>query len=290
MNWNHELVIEIIKTALREDIGTGDLTTEAVVPVDHWSEAYITAKEQGVVAGLVLVEKIFHYLDSRLQFQYIKKDGDQVHFGDHLAKIAGSTASILRGERVALNFLQRMSGIATKTAQLKSLVESYPVRIVDTRKTTPGLRILEKYAVKVGGGDNHRMGLYDAVMIKDNHIQTVGSITEAIGKARNAISHTMKIEVEVEDLAAAQEAVTAGADIIMLDNMSPEMMREAVQLIAGQAITEASGNINEETIQKAAATGVDIISLGALTHTIRSLDISLNISTQKIEDLTAGRH
>lgn len=290
MNWNHELVIEIIKTSLREDIGTGDLTTEAVVPVDHWSEAYITAKEQGVVAGLVLVEKIFHYLDSRLQFQYIKQDGDQVHFGDHLAKIAGSTASILRGERVALNFLQRMSGIATKTAQLKSLVESYPVRIVDTRKTTPGLRILEKYAVKVGGGDNHRMGLYDAVMIKDNHIQTVGSITEAIGKARNAISHTMKIEVEVEDLAAAQEAVAAGADIIMLDNMSPQMMREAVQLIAGRAITEASGNINEETIQKAAATGVDIISLGSLTHTIRSLDISLNISTQKIEDLAAGRH
>lgn len=290
MNWNHELVIEIIKTALREDVGTGDLTTEAVVPVDHWSEAYITAKEQGVVAGLVLVEKVFHYLDSRLQFQYIKKDGDQVHFGDHLAKIVGSTASILRGERVALNFLQRMSGIATKTAQLKSLVESYPVRIVDTRKTTPGLRILEKYAVKVGGGDNHRMGLYDAVMIKDNHIQTVGSITEAIGKARNVISHTMKIEVEVEDLAAAKEAVAAGADIIMLDNMSPEMMREAVQLIAGRAITEASGNINEETIQKAAATGVDIISLGALTHTIRSLDISLNISTQKIEDLAAGRH
>lgn len=290
MNWNHELVIEIIKTSLREDIGTGDLTTEAVVPVDHWSEAYITAKEQGIVAGLVLVEKIFHYLDSRLQFQYIKQDGDQVHFGDHLVKIAGSTASILRGERVALNFLQRMSGIATKTAQLKSLVESYPVRIVDTRKTTPGLRILEKYAVKVGGGDNHRMGLYDAVMIKDNHIQTVGSITEAIGKARNAISHTMKIEVEVEDLAATQEAVAAGADIIMLDNMSPQMMREAVQLIAGRAITEASGNINEETIQKAAATGVDIISLGSLTHTIRSLDISLNISTQKIEDLAAGRH
>lgn len=290
MNWNHELVSEIIKMSLREDMGTGDLTTEAVVPPDHRSEAFITAKETGIVAGLVLVEKVFQYIDHRLQFEYFQQDGDQVHFGDHLAKITGATASILPGERVALNFLQRMSGIASRAAQIKSLVLDYPVRIVDTRKTTPGIRLLEKYAVKVGGGDNHRMGLYDAVMIKDNHIQTVGSITEAIKKARKAIPHTVKIEVEVEDLAAVKEAVVAGADIIMLDNMSLEMMREAVLLIAGQAIVEASGNIDENTIQKVAATGVDIISLGTLTHTIRSMDISLNINPQKIQRLSEGRH
>ncbi len=289
MNWNHEVVTDIIKTCLREDIGSGDVTTESVVPEDHWSEAYITAKEEGVIAGLPLVKKIFEFVDCHLRFEYLKQDGDKVTYGDHLAKITGSTASILKGERLALNFLQRMSGIATKTADLKELIKDYSVRIVDTRKTTPGLRIFEKYAVKVGGGDNHRMGLYDAVMIKDNHIESVGSITTAIEKARKAIPHTMKIEVEVEDLVGVKEALEAGADIIMLDNMSPELMKKAVELIAGRAITEASGNIDETNIQSKAASGIDVISMGTLTHTIRSMDISLNINPKKIEELNS-RH
>lgn len=271
--------------AIKEDLGVGDVTTDSVVPEAHQSNAYITAKEDGVVAGLPLAEKIFSFIDPELRFETIRKDGDQVIFGDDLAKITGRTRSILKGERLALNFMQRMSGIATKTAQYKSLIQEYSVRIVDTRKTTPGLRVLEKYAVAVGGGHNHRMGLYDAVMIKDNHIEAAGSIRVAVEQARNAIPHTMKIEVEVEDLNGVKEALEAGADIIMLDNMSPEKMTEAVALINGTAIVEASGNITDETIVGAAATGIDVISLGTLTHTIRSMDISLNINPQKINEL-----
>ncbi|AZR74660.1 nicotinate-nucleotide diphosphorylase (carboxylating) [Anoxybacter fermentans] len=289
MNWNHEIIIDIIRIGLKEDLGTGDVTTDSVVPEDHWSEAYITAKEEGVVAGLPLAQKIFEYIDPHLRFEAIRKDGDRVKFGDHLAKITGATRSILKGERLALNFLQRLSGIATKTAYYKSLVEDYSVRIVDTRKTTPGLRILEKYAVRVGGGHNHRMGLYDAVMIKDNHIEAAGDIRTAVELARKAIPHTMKIEVEVEDLEGVKEALEAGADIIMLDNMSLEMMKKAVEMINGRAIIEASGGITDENIKDVAATGVDVISMGALTHTVKSLDISLNINPEKIKDLT-GRH
>lgn len=289
LNLNHEQVINIIKNALNEDIGTGDITTDTLIPDSHWSEAYITAKEEGVIAGLPIVQTVFELVDTHIRFEYLKQDGEQVTYGEHLAMITGSTASILKGERLALNLLQRLSGIATKTAHLKDLVKDYPVRIVDTRKTTPGLRILEKYAVKIGGGDNHRMGLYDAVMIKDNHIQAVGSISDAILKAKKAIPHTMKVEVEVEDLAGVKEAVDAGADIIMLDNMPPEVMRKAVELIDGRAITEASGNITADNIQAAAASGIDVISMGTLTHTIRSMDISLNISPKKIEELES-RH
>lgn len=277
--------MDIIRMGIKEDLGTGDVTTDAVVPADHQSEALMTAKEEGVVAGLPLAKMIFHYIDPTLQFEAIRQDGDQVAYGDDLAKISGSTRSILKAERLALNFIQRMSGIATKTAQYKSLIQEYPVRIVDTRKTTPGLRVLEKYAVAVGGGHNHRMGLYDAVMIKDNHIVAAGSIRAAIKQARNAIPHTMKIEVEVEGLEGVKEAVAAGADIIMLDNMSPELMKQAVELIDGAAITEASGGITNETIAAVAASGIDVISLGTLTHTIRSLDISLNINSQKINEL-----
>lgn len=285
LNWNHEIITDIIRMGIKEDLGTGDVTTDSVVPKDHQSEAYITAKEDGVVAGLPLAERIFYFIDPELSFEAIRQDGDQVTFGDGLAKITGRTRSILKGERLALNFMQRMSGIATKTAQYKSLIQDYPVRIVDTRKTTPGLRVLEKYAVAVGGGHNHRMGLYDAVMIKDNHIEAAGSICLAIEQARNGIPHTMKIEVEVEDLNGVKEALVARADIIMLDNMSPEKMKEAVALINGAAIVEASGNITHETIVDAAATGIDVISLGTLTHTIRSMDISLNINPQKIDEL-----
>ena len=295
LNWNHDMIMDIIKRGLKEDLGTGDMTTDSVVPEEHVSEAYITAKEEGVVAGLPLADKIFKYIDSNLHFEMLKKDGDKVEFGDHLAKITGSTRSILKAERMSLNFLQRMSGIATKTAHYKNLVKDYDVRIVDTRKTTPGLRILEKYAVKIGGGDNHRMGLYDAVMIKDNHIEAAGDIQTAVEKARKAIPHTMKIEVEVEDLDGVKESLEAGADIIMLDNMTNDVRKKAVEMMDSRAIAEASGGITEETIAGVAASGVDVISLGTLTHTIKSLDISLNINPQKIENLVSqdkmmGRH
>ena len=287
MNWNHELIDEIILVGLREDLGTGDVTTDSVVPENHQSEAYMTAKAEGVVAGLPMAQRIFQKIDPTLQFEYLRHDGDQIKYGEHLAKITGSTRSILKGERLALNFLQRLSAIATKTAYYKSIVKDYPnVRLVDTRKTTPGLRILEKYAVKAGGGHNHRMGLFDAVLIKDNHIEAAGGIKEAIELARQAIPHTMKIEIEVESLKGVQIALDAGADIIMLDNMTPELMTEAVRFIDGRAITEASGGITDANITVVAATGVDIISMGTLTHTIKSLDISLNINPKKIEELT----
>lgn len=290
MKWNHEMINEIIRTGLNEDIGTGDVTTDSVVPEEHRSEAYMTAKEEGVIAGLPLAERIFHFVDPHLHFEMIRQDGDHVKFGDHLAKISGSTRSILKSERLALNFVQRMSGIATKTASYKQLVKDYPnLRIVDTRKTTPGLRILEKYAVTVGGGHNHRMGLFDAVLIKDNHIQAAGGIRQAVELARQSIPHTMKIEVEVESLDGVKEALDAGADIIMLDNMAPDLMRQAVEMISGRAITEASGNITHENIRAAAASGIDVISMGTLTHTIKSLDISLNINPKKVEELES-RH
>lgn len=290
MNWNHELINEIIRMGLREDLGTGDVTTDSVVPEDHQSEAYMTAKADGVVAGLPMAQRIFQTIDPELQFEYLCKDGDSIKFGDHLAKISGSTRSILKGERLALNFLQRLSGIATKTAHYKALAKDYPnLRLVDTRKTTPGLRILEKYAVKTGGGHNHRMGLFDAVLIKDNHIEAAGGIKEAIELARKAIPHTMKIEIEVEDIAGVQLALSAGADIIMLDNMSPELMTEAVKIINGCAITEASGKITDENLLEVAATGVDVISMGTLTHTIKSLDISLNINPKKIDELVGNQ-
>ncbi|MCK4258575.1 MAG: carboxylating nicotinate-nucleotide diphosphorylase [Halanaerobiales bacterium] len=286
---------------LKEDLGSGDITTDSVVPNEHISEAYVTAKEDGVIAGLPLAKMIFKYIDPELDFDFLIQDGDSVKYGDHMAKITGSTQSILKGERLVLNFLQRLSGIATKTAYYKSLIThpgvNKPVRIVDTRKTTPGLRVLEKYAVKVGGGHNHRMGLFDAVMIKDNHIEAAGGIIPAVKKAREAIPHTMKIEVEIEDFDGLKEALEAGADIIMLDNMSPEKMKEAVRIVAGRAIVEASGNITDQNIQAVAETGIDVISMGTLTHTIRSLDISLNISPQKIDNFAdkknigeSGRH
>lgn len=290
MNWNHELIDEIIRIGLREDLGSGDVTTDSVVPENHLSEAFMTAKAKGVVAGLPLAERIFKFIDPSVQFEYLHQDGDRVNYGDHLAKISGLTRSILKGERLALNFLQRLSAIATKAAHYRDLVKDYPkLRIVDTRKTTPGLRILEKYAVKAGGGHNHRMGLFDAVLIKDNHIEAAGGIKEAIELARQAIPHTMKIEVEVENMAGVEVALAAGADIIMLDNMTPAQMTEAVKAIGGRAITEASGGITDENIVEVAATGVDVISMGTLTHTIKSLDISLNINPRKIQEL-ASRH
>ncbi|TDX48222.1 carboxylating nicotinate-nucleotide diphosphorylase [Orenia marismortui] len=276
MNLNKEMVLKIIDNALREDIGTGDITTQAVIDQDQEMTADILAKEDGIIVGLDVAFWVFEYLDSSVEFRPLVKEGERVARGTVIAKVSGLTTSILTGERLALNFLQRMSGIATQTAYYRSLVKDYDVRIVDTRKTTPGLRILEKWAVKLGGGANHRFGLYDAVMIKDNHIRAVEGIQEAVKRARQNIPHTMKIEVETESLADVKEALAAKADIIMLDNMSFEMMEEAVRLIANKAIVEASGGITAENIIEVAKTGIDVISLGTLTHSIKSLDISLN--------------
>jgi nicotinate-nucleotide pyrophosphorylase (carboxylating) len=268
--------LEIIDNALREDIGTGDISTEAVVGAGEQVTATILAKDKGVIAGLEVAALVFERVDEMIKFKPLVEEGAQVEYGTEIAKVSGLSSSILIAERLALNLLQRMSGIATKTNYYKSLVADYNVRIVDTRKTTPNLRILEKYAVRVGGGANHRFGLYDAVMIKDNHILAVGSISKAVKQARKNIPHTMKIEVETENLIDVKEALEAGADIIMLDNMDVKMMREAVELIGEQAIIEASGGITAENIVEVAKTGVDVISLGTLTHSIKSLDISLN--------------
>ncbi|OCL26479.1 nicotinate-nucleotide diphosphorylase (carboxylating) [Orenia metallireducens] len=276
MSLNRDRVLEIIDNALREDIGTGDISTEAVVGAGEQVTATILAKDKGVIAGLEVAALVFERVDEMIKFKPLVEEGAQVEYGTEIAKVSGLSSSILIAERLALNLLQRMSGIATKTNYYKSLVADYNVRIVDTRKTTPNLRILEKYAVRVGGGANHRFGLYDAVMIKDNHILAVGSISKAVKQARKNIPHTMKIEVETENLIDVKEALEAGADIIMLDNMDVKMMREAVELIGEQAIIEASGGITAENIVEVAKTGVDVISLGTLTHSIKSLDISLN--------------
>lgn len=273
---------ELIERSLREDIGTGDLTTNSIVAPDDKTYGYIMAKESGVVAGLKIAELVFRRLDPAFQFKALVCDGARVGPGSILADIAGQSRAILTGERLALNFLRHLSGIATRTNGLVSLVEGTSARIVDTRKTTPGLRAVEKYAVRAGGGYNHRFGLYDGVMIKDNHIKAAGGITPAVKAARLGSPHTVKIEVEVEDLAGVREALTAGVDIIMLDNMAPEEMKVAVEIIAGRALVEASGGINEENIRAAAAAGVDLISVGALTHSVKAMDISLDLHEVKV--------
>lgn len=277
MNWNNFKVEEIIKNALREDVGTGDLTTSTLIPANQTSQAVIKAKEAGVIAGLEVAKLVFRSLNTDIEFQSLVEEGTEVTATTKIAQISGATADLLRGERVALNFLQRMSGIATQTKQICDLVADFDLRIVDTRKTTPGLRILEKYAVRVGGGFNHRQGLYDAVMIKDNHLQAVDSIGKAVAKVRSNLGHTVKIEVETEDLAQVKEALQARADIILLDNMDLEVLESAVDLIGERAIAEASGGINTKTVQEVAQTGVDVISIGALTHSSSSLDISLDL-------------
>jgi len=265
----------IIENALAEDIHTGDITTLAVVPERRKARARLTAKEPLVLAGMEAATRVFQLLDPRIRVTPRFADGDLLESGVIIAEILGDAASLLQGERVALNILQRMCGVATLTARYVAAIEGTKARVVDTRKTTPGLRILEKYAVRVGGGINHRTGLYDGVLIKENHIAAAGGITEAIARARAYIPHTMKIEVETETLAEVAEALTAGAEIIMLDNMDTAAMREAVAMIAGRALVEASGGVNLETVREIAETGVDIISVGALTHSARAMDISM---------------
>ena len=274
---NKAEVLKIITRALEEDIGTGDLTTELLIDPQQKAKGVIRAKEEGVIAGLEVAKLVFKSLDEEIEFESCVSEGAKVKAGKKVAAVSGATSGLLTAERVALNFLQRMSGIATQTRQFSDLAADFEVRIVDTRKTTPGLRILEKEAVQLGGGFNHRQGLYDAVMIKDNHLEAVGGLQEAVTKAKNNLPHTVKVEVETESLEQVKEAIAAGADIIMLDNMEVELMQEAVELIDGRAVVEASGEINLSTVVDAAKTGVDVISIGALTHSIDSLDISLDL-------------
>lgn len=265
----------IIENALMEDIHTGDITTLAVVTKSQERRAFLRAKEKMVLAGIDVAARVFHLLDPSIRFVSRFADGERLETGDLLAEIDGDAGLLLQGERVALNLLQRMCGVATLTSRYVEAVRGTKARVVDTRKTTPGLRMLEKYAVRVGGGINHRTGLYDGVLIKENHIAAAGGITAAVGRARAYIPHTMKIEVETESLAEVAEALSAGADIIMLDNMDLTSMGEAVSLIGGRALVEASGGVNLDTVREIAETGVDIISVGALTHSARAMDISM---------------
>ncbi|KAF0220077.1 MAG: nicotinate-nucleotide pyrophosphorylase [Geobacteraceae bacterium] len=265
----------IIENALLEDIHTGDITTLAVVAKSQERRALLKAKEEMVLAGIEVAARVFHLLDPCIHFDSHFADGARLKAGDVIAEIVGDAAFLLQGERVALNLLQRMCGVATLTSHYVQAVKGTKARVVDTRKTTPGLRILEKYAVRVGGGINHRTGLYDGVLIKENHIAAAGGIAEAVNRARAYIPHTMKIEVETETLAEVAEALSAAADIIMLDNMDLAAMREAVALIGGRALVEASGGVSLKTVREIAETGVDIISVGALTHSARAMDISM---------------
>ena len=268
---------DIVMRALSEDMPLGDITTDNIVSDEDVSNAELLAKQDAVIVGLAVAQHVFEVLDSRVKFTALIKDGDSVKKGDIIARVSGPTRALLKGERTALNFLQRLSAIATISNRYAMIVKDLPVKIADTRKTTPGLRLLEKYAVSAGGGSNHRFSLSDGVLIKDNHIAAAGGITNAINRVRASIPHTVKIEVEVESLEEVQEALDCKADIIMLDNMSNEKMAEAVGLINKRALVEASGNISEETIYEVAKTGVDIISVGKLTHSANSVDISMNI-------------
>lgn len=265
----------LIENSLREDMPFSDITTDALVCETVGAEAILTAKTSGVVAGLPVAVRVFQKVDASLVIEPVAAEGTWVDKGAVLLRVQGSAASLLKAERTALNLLQRLSGIATAARAYTDAVKDLPVRIVDTRKTTPQLRNLEKYAVRMGGAHNHRFSLSDAVMIKDNHIAAAGSIEAAVSRAKARIPHTMTIEVEVTDLNQLQEALDAGADIIMLDNMSLEMMARAVSQAKGQVILEASGGVTLETVREIALTGVDVISVGALTHSVKSMDISM---------------
>lgn len=265
----------IIRTALAEDIGAGDVTTAACIAPDAQARAELVAKEDFVLAGIDVVRQVFAQVDAGVAFEKLREDGTRVRRGEVFAWLRGPAASLLMGERVALNLLQRLCGIATLTAQFVKAVEGTGAAIVDTRKTTPGLRVLEKFAVRVGGGRNHRFALYDGVLIKENHIVAAGSITEAVRRAKERVPHTLKIEVETTNLSEVGEAVAAGADIVLLDNMDIHLLREAVQLVDKRALTEASGGVNLKTVRAIAESGVDLISVGALTHSYKSSDISM---------------
>ena len=266
---------QLIRMALQEDITSEDVSTNAVMPTATKGTVDLIAKEDGVIAGLDIYARVFTILDEKTEIDFYCKDGDEVKKGELMATVTGDIRVLLSGERVALNYLQRMSGIATYTRQVAKLLEGSKVTLLDTRKTTPNCRVFEKYAVRVGGGCNHRYNLSDGVLLKDNHIGAAGSVTKAVQMAKAYAPFVRKIEIEVETLEQVKEAVEAGADIIMLDNMTPEVMKQAVELINGRAQTECSGNITKENIQKILEIGVDFVSSGALTHSAPILDISM---------------
>ena len=273
MDWTK--IDSIVVNALKEDIGSGDITTDAIFPSDATCEARIISKEEGVIAGISIAKRVFQKLDQSVSFSQNLCDGDRIKPGQEILRMKALVRAVLTAERLALNILQRMSGIATATSQYVDAVKGSQTKILDTRKTAPGLRILDKYAVLAGGGQNHRFGLFDAVLIKDNHINFAGSITKAVEIVRSEYQDKYKIEVETSTLDEVKEALVVEADIIMLDNMDVPMMKEAVKIINGRALTEASGGITLNTIAGIAETGVDYISVGALTHSSPSLDISL---------------
>jgi nicotinate-nucleotide pyrophosphorylase (carboxylating) len=282
MDLSPKVIHDIVIQALAEDIGQGDLTTLAVIPANARSEALVVIREPGVVAGLPVLEAVFAAIDPTLAVERCVAEGQAVDAGIALTRVTGSARAILTGERVALNMFQRLCGIATLTARYVAAVRGLPVCILDTRKTTPGLRALEKYAVRAGGGTNHRFGLYDAIMLKDNHLALLAAhgvdLGEALSRARAAVGPMVRIEVEAETIEQACAAADAGADMILLDNMPPALLREAVAAVAGRARLEASGGITLETVRAVAETGVDYISVGALTHSARALDIGLDIT------------
>ena len=269
---------QLIEIALQEDIGSGDITTDNLVKPDIKGHGKIIAKEQLVIAGLDIACRVFERLDPQIVYKPLFADGDRVKNGEVVVEVEGKLCSLLVGERTALNFLQRLSGIATYVRLYVDMLGDRDVRLVDTRKTIPGWRVLEKYAVRVGGAYNHRMGLYDGVMIKDNHVSVCGGINNAVSNIRNSVSHFMKIEVEVSDLDGVREAIDSGVDIIMLDNMDIKQIKEAVEFINGKALVEVSGGITIDNLNHLADTGVDIISSGALTHHAQSVDLSMRLS------------
>lgn len=286
--WRYDIE-KVVEQALTEDLGWGDATTRALIPAGIRGKGIFLSKMTGVIAGLEICQTVFKIVDSSVQFIYKTNDGDSIKPGDIIAIVEGDVRSLLKAERVSLNFLQRLSGIATETRAYVDAVKGIPVRIVDTRKTTPGLRRLEKYAVTVGGGFNHRMHLGDGILIKDNHLAIMYSLgktmKEIIGLARNNSAHTLKIEVEVKNYQEAMEAFESGADILLLDNMDVETMSRVMKQVKGKVLTEASGGVRLANVRTIAETGVDFISIGAITHSAKALDISL-----EIEGINKGKH
>lgn len=270
-------VDDLIHRALAEDISYLDTTTDYMIDAEARNTAYLVAKADGVVCGLDVAMRVFELLDDTFEKELYLRDGDRIRKGDRIARYTGRTRALLKGERTALNLLQHMSGIATATAEAVELVKGTRAAVTDTRKTLPGMRSLQKYAVTMGGGKNHRFNLSDGAMLKDNHIDAAGGITNAVKALRDKLGHMVKLEVETRDLDEVKEALAAGADIIMLDNMSCDMMREAVALVDGKALLEASGGITAETLRAVAETGVDVISIGALTHSVTAMDISMKM-------------
>ena len=274
------MIEPLVRMALLEDLGrAGDLTTDAIVPIDRRATTLLVARQPGVVAGIDLARLAFQLIDPAIEMRTERVDGAPLAPGTVIATITGPARGILTAERVALNFLCRLSGIATATASVVAAVRDFKTRIVCTRKTTPGLRVIEKYAVRVGGGSNHRFGLDDAVLIKDNHVAIAGSITEALKRTRNGVGHLVKIEIEVDTLDQLREALDCGVDAVLLDNMDPATLAEGVAMVAGRAVTEASGRITPATAPQIAATGVNLISIGWLTHSVGVLDIGLDFRT-----------